>query len=326
MKRLIVIGALALIALAFARSFGWLDRHNHQAREWTWRGDVPADGWVHVRNSNGPVKVRESSGSEVEIEASKSWKGRRPQDVTFVANRIGDDIYICALYGGDGECDEKRYRSSRTNWFERTVLNVKPVTVSFTLRVPRGHRVDVKTVNGGVSTELPLPATKLETVNGSITMREPAGAITAKTVNGRIRAKAAPVNGQLGDVIIENVNGSISLELPDSLNADVRMETVNGRISSDLSFASTSRSERREMRGTLGAGGSKIALETVNGSVSLKRLGGGEGDDEVEVRVEASGTPAGAAGSGSPSRGEGSASQVRVAPAPPPAPEAPRRP
>jgi hypothetical protein len=45
---------------------------------------------------------------------------------------------------------------------------------------------------------------------------------------------------------------------------------VNGDITSDFTM-STSRVSRRRLEGTIGGGGRTLALESVNGSISLKR-------------------------------------------------------
>jgi DUF4097 and DUF4098 domain-containing protein YvlB len=66
------------------------------------------------------------------------------------------------------------------------------------------------------------------------------------------------------------VNGSIVLRFPDSLNTEVRAATVNGDITSDFSVT-TSRVSRRRLEGMIGAGGRTLALESVNGSITLKR-------------------------------------------------------
>ena len=48
------------------------------------------------------------------------------------------------------------------------------------------------------------------------------------------------------------------------------MVTVNGDIDTDFPV-SASRISRRRIEGTIGGGGRTLSLETVNGSISLKR-------------------------------------------------------
>jgi DUF4097 and DUF4098 domain-containing protein YvlB len=67
------------------------------------------------------------------------------------------------------------------------------------------------------------------------------------------------------------VNGSIILDLPTALSADVRASTVNGEISTDFPLNVTGRISRRSVTGTIGSGGRRLDLETVNGTVRLQR-------------------------------------------------------
>ena len=70
---------------------------------------------------------------------------------------------------------------------------------------------------------------------------------------------------------MSTVNGSITLTLPATLNTDVRASTVNGDIASTSRSPISGRVSRRRLEGTIGGGGRSLALESVNGSITLKR-------------------------------------------------------
>ena len=112
-----------------------------------------------------------------------------------------------------------------------------------------------------------------ETVNGSVRVSTSAWA-EAETVNGSIKAKMgnAAWNGTL---TLKSVNGSIQVELPDDLSADVRFKSVNGRISSDFPLTISGGFVGHSAQGRIGNGGRELSVETVNGSVELKKSGGG---------------------------------------------------
>jgi hypothetical protein len=266
------LGALLLVGLAIAQSFGLMDRNHRVSRAWVWEGDVAGEGWVHLRNREGFIRIEEGSGSEIELVASKSWTGRRPQDVEFIANRIGNDVYICALYGGgdSSDCDEDDYDNRETNWFMQKVFRVRPVTVGFTVQVPSTARLNVDTHNGRVAVNAPLTALVANTRNGSIKTEQPVGTMEAHSRNGSITARIA--DGQLtGDILLETRNGSVSAELPDSVNANVILMTRNGRVSTDFPITMSGRVNTRNIEGVLGNGGPQVKLETRNGSVRLTR-------------------------------------------------------
>jgi len=67
------------------------------------------------------------------------------------------------------------------------------------------------------------------------------------------------------------VNGGITLDLPAGLSTEVRATTVNGDIQTDFPLMVTGRLGPRSLRGTIGSGGRRLALETVNGSIRLRK-------------------------------------------------------
>jgi DUF4097 and DUF4098 domain-containing protein YvlB len=143
------------------------------------------------------------------------------------------------------------------------------VSVRFTVRVPAGVTFVGKTVNGEIEATRLNGDVALGTVNGSVTFSTTGGG-RASTVNGSIR-------GQMGRADWPNtlematVNGSITLTLPPDLNTEVRASTVNGDISSDFPLTITGRISRRKLEGTIGGGGRALSLDSVNGSITLKR-------------------------------------------------------
>ena len=69
----------------------------------------------------------------------------------------------------------------------------------------------------------------------------------------------------------QTVNGSIALDLPADVSTDVRATTVNGGISTDFPISVTGRVDPRKLIGTIGGGGRSMEVQTVNGSITLRR-------------------------------------------------------
>ena len=276
MRRVILFGGLLLLGLALAKSFGAMDRDHREREAFAWEGGVPADGWLHVRNRNGSIQIEEGSGDSISIVAARSWTGRRPQEVGFVVNRVGNDVYVCALYGGGGEndCDEDSYRNRQTSWLKRRILRIRPVSVSFTVRAPATARINAQTRDGAIAIDAPLAALVADSRNGSIKAKRPIGTVEARTRNGSVSAIIA--DGPLtGDIVLESYNGSITAELPEDVNADVDLQTRNGRVSTDFPLeikldGATAGSRLRHITSVIGSGGHKVTLGTRNGSVRLE--------------------------------------------------------
>ncbi|NNG17091.1 MAG: DUF4097 family beta strand repeat protein, partial [Gemmatimonadales bacterium] len=98
------------------------------------------------------------------------------------------------------------------------------------------------------------------------------GHTEATTVNGGIRASMGSADWS-GTVDFHTVNGNIDLTLPSNLSAEVRAGTVNGDISTDFPLTVRGRFGPRRISGTIGDGGRRLDLETVNGNISLRKRG-----------------------------------------------------
>ena len=67
------------------------------------------------------------------------------------------------------------------------------------------------------------------------------------------------------------MNGTITVEMPASTNADVRAETLNGSITTDFPLTLSGRFGSRRINGRIGSGGKDLRLKTVNGRIRLRR-------------------------------------------------------
>ena len=74
-----------------------------------------------------------------------------------------------------------------------------------------------------------------------------------------------------GEMEFKTVNGGIDVSFPSGLSAEVEAKTLNGEITSDFPLTVQGTFSRRHMNGTVGGGGRELRLETVNGSVQIRR-------------------------------------------------------
>jgi DUF4097 and DUF4098 domain-containing protein YvlB len=109
------------------------------------------------------------------------------------------------------------------------------------------------------------------TVNGGINVST-SGLAKANTVNGSIKASMGRADWT-GDLDFETVNGSITVEMPADVGARVKASTVNGGMETDFPLTIQGKFSNRKMEGTIGGGGRDLNLETVNGSIRLKKSG-----------------------------------------------------
>jgi Putative adhesin len=252
---------LAVAAAATALPAG----AERQTEEFQWRGRLAAGQAIEIKGVNGDVDAAPASGDEVEVSAVKSARRSDPAQVKIEVLPHAGGVTVCVVYpavsGKANECapgEGGRMNSSNND-----------VAVRFSVRVPRGVRFVGRTVNGDVSAEALEEDVEAYTVNGGVRVAT-RGNARAQTVNGSITAALGRADWR-GSVSFETVNGGITLELPDDLNADVKGETVNGSIETDFPLAVKGKFSSRRLSGTIGSGGRELRLETVNGSIRLKK-------------------------------------------------------
>lgn len=274
MPRLIAAFALATFATApLATPAAAQNRGESEEKALDWSGVVPAGRTVVVRNVNGQITVRRADGPRASIVATKVWRRGRPERVRVELRRSGGesgDVIACAFWNETATCDETGYRngSNSRNWNDGD--SPGDVQVEFEVRLPAGVHLATSSVNGGVSVDGASGRVEAETVNGQVVARSTAGPVRAKTVNGGIDVTMGTALTE--DVEYETVNGSIALSIPDGLDADLTMKTVNGSVSTDFPMTVSGRINPKRLSGTLGKGGRRLSLETVNGSVRLRKL------------------------------------------------------
>jgi hypothetical protein len=236
------------------------------AGDFQWRGSVRQGGTIEVKGVNGAVTAVASTGPDVEVTAERHARRNNPEEVRLEVLEHAGGVTICAVYPSK---DPGKPNECRPGNEGRMTVQNNDVRVRFAVRVPAGVRFAGRTVNGDVDAQGLTGPVALATVNGSTTFST-ASYAEASTVNGSIRGVMGAAGWDEG-LVFHTVNGSITLDLPPDLSAEVRASTVNGEISTNFPMTITGRVNRRHVTGTIGRGGRQLDLETVNGSVRLRR-------------------------------------------------------
>lgn len=230
-----------------------------------WRGRIAAGRTIEIRNINGAVHATAGSGDEVRVHAQKSARRSDPDDVRIEVVPHDGGVTICAVYPPD--------RRGRPNTCEpgggRSNVNDNDVEVEFTVEVPRGVLLSANTVNGDVVATGLGADVNARTVNGDVRVST-AGIARAGTVNGSIDAEFGRTDWR-DKLTFETVNGGITLTFTGNLDAEVIASSVNGDIVTDYPMTVRGRFGPRNLRGTVGAGGRQLILNTVNGTIELRR-------------------------------------------------------
>jgi DUF4097 and DUF4098 domain-containing protein YvlB len=136
--------------------------------------------------------------------------------------------------------------------------------------LPAGLNVLASTVNGDVEVGGATGEVDVSSVNGGVDASTQGGPVRAASVNGDVRARIQQVAGA-SRLDYSSVNGSVTVTLPAELKADVDLETVNGSVRSDFPIAVSGTLAPQHLHGTIAGGGPRLHVETVNGSVELRK-------------------------------------------------------
>jgi hypothetical protein len=261
---------------------------NAQSNDFRWTGTIPAGKSIEIKGINGAIHAEPAQGNQVEVVATKrlgDWdhrhgRGDDPSELDSVKIEVvpnDGNVTICAVYPTPNPPIRRNSRSQadegpnecKPQAGGRMNVNHNDVAVDFVVRVPAGVRLDARTVNGSVEARDLKSHVNLRTVNGKVFVST-SGTATAETVNGAIDASIGAISGT-EPLDFHTVNGSVTLRLPKGANADLHAETSNGHFESEFPITIQHFSGRqRRVDGTMGSGGRRIDLHTVNGSIRLQ--------------------------------------------------------
>ena len=293
----LLFSALAVTAVHTSLAGAQLVGRNETV--YTWRGTIPSGGQFTIKNFNGPIDVRPSSGNTAELRAEKRPRGDADiRDVGFeVRTASNGDVDICSTqnedscYGGDRRGDH--------GWRRQ-------VTVSMTVLVPRGVRLKLSTGNGAVSVERAGSDVQASTGNGRVRIAETEGQVNVSTGNGDVEVRNAKArvhvstgNGDVEVVTVEGPvevssgngdidvrmsalraredmsfstgSGDVKLTLPANYNGELDAQTGNGTIRSDFALKVKGQLSPRHVRATIGEGGPMLRLNTGNGEFEIRK-------------------------------------------------------
>jgi len=154
------------------------------------------------------------------------------------------------------------------------VISLKSVEGAVTVQDARG-RIEVNGVNRGLVLHNVTGDIVAETVNGSILLDGiQSSDVEAVTVNGRVT-----YDGEIQDrgrYRFATHNGTITVSIPERVNATIAAVTYEGSVSSRFAIpagASDVGSVRRRATFALGTGSARVEAESFQGSILLARPG-----------------------------------------------------
>ena len=236
--------------------------------DFRWSERMTPGQTLELKGVNGGIHALAASGDTAEVVAKKQGRRSDPATVEIKVVPHAGGVTICAVY--PSKSDRPNECAPGSGGHMETKDN--DVSVDFEVKVPAGVKFVGRTVNGAIEgKDLPADAEGV-TVNGGVTLSA-AGLVRAATVNGSVTVDLGRADWK-DELSFETVNGSLTVSLPESASTEVKARTVNGDISTDFPLTVRGRMVGRKLDGTLGSGGRSLSLETVNGSIALRKAKG----------------------------------------------------
>jgi hypothetical protein len=245
------------------------------------------DNTLDVDEVNGTISVIGDGGNTIRVDAEKVVRAADAEEMARGKREVVLDVNekggVAQLYVNGPFRDNDR-RSEDHGFHDRRDREYE-VTYNFTIRVPRLTALQLHTVNGKVDTADTAGRFDVHTVNGTVKMTNVAGSGSTQTVNGEITATFR--ENPKGDSSFKTVNGRLDVGFVAGLSADLQLRTFNGSAYTDFEATALASGpgqaaqkngkfvykSNRSSNLRVGSGGPVLKFETLNGSISIRKLG-----------------------------------------------------
>ena len=243
-----------------------------------------ADEWSKTYNLTGKPDLRVDT-SDANIRVSTWEQNTIEARVTTTRYKIGGDgIRIEERQTGDIVEIDVRFPHSHgvtIDWGQRRV--------EVDIHMPREGRVDLHTGDGKIDLGNLKGEMRLRSGDGSQEINEVDGKLQAVTGDGHIRANGrfdeldlktgdgrVDARANAGSALatgwrLESGDGTVTLEVPEGLAADVDLHTGDGHIDLDMPVTTEGKIRENEVRGKLNGGGNLLLIHTGDGSIRLRK-------------------------------------------------------
>jgi DUF4097 and DUF4098 domain-containing protein YvlB len=258
------------------------------------------DAKVDIENTAGSTKVTGWDRPEVQVKGTVCSKCELT--LTGTDKNVRVEVESSHINPMSGKSDLEVFVPSGSSvsieGFSSTIV-VSGVTGSVSAETVNGSitqtgaakGVELQSVNGAIEVTKASGRIQAEAVNGAVTIRDSSGELEASTVNGKLlvtggsfdRAALESVAGGIrfeaslgarATFSAETVSAAVDLLLPAGFGAEFSVSTFSGAITNELGPAAEKSSQwtpQKELSFTTGSGGARITVETLSGSVNIRK-------------------------------------------------------
>lgn len=289
-----VLPAFAVVAaLPFASGCVVVDSQGHIARDEK-RFSVTGMPELKLTTFDGSIEIRSAETKTIVVEIEKRGptqeaidglkietrqdgnrvevEVKRPphDDVVFGFGRMSPTARLIVTMPRDGNVTA--HSGDGSIRIERVSGRIELRTGDGSVRATDiGGQMTIATGDGSVTVDNADGDIDVDTGDGGVSIAGKLGMVKLHTGDGSISLRAEPGTAMKDDWSIVTGDGGVALYLPSDFAAQVDAHTGDGTIRNELRIeAEGGESNRRTLRGKLGAGGKTLRIRTGDGSVRLK--------------------------------------------------------
>ena len=265
MKSLVVRASLAVLACSLAVV-------SVRAEEWSKTYKISGRPDLRVETSDANIRVTTWDQNTIEARVITSNYKIGEGGIRVDEHQTGDSVEIEVHYP---------HHNFNIEWGQHRV--------DIIIQMPREGRANLRTGDGKIDVAGLKGEMDLHTGDGSINLDGVDGKLHATTGDGHIQASGrfdelglktgdghVDVRAKNGSSLasgwrLETGDGSVSLEVPRDLSADVDLHTSDGHIDLDMPVTTEGKIRQNEIHGKLNGGGSLLTIRTGDGSIHLRK-------------------------------------------------------
>ena len=257
---------------------------------------------LHLETFDGSIEVHSWDRDEVEIEIERrAMEQSLIDEMKVSAEQNGDKIVVKVSRPDRRDFDgvqigvhfsptaRLRVALPRSSQVSATSgdgsIAIEDVNGKVTLKTNDGSvsasrvtgEIFARSGDGSIRMERVAGKLDLETEDGSINLEAKPTALRAHTADGSIRLDVEADSAMSEDWDVQTADGSVTLTLPGSFNAQIDAETRDGAVrTSHSGLSAETRSgedrdeRRRTLKATLGSGGRTLRVRTGDGTIRIE--------------------------------------------------------
>ncbi len=266
MKRFLLLFTILLAVCALAT-----------AEEWTKTYSLTGKPELRIETSDADIRVETWSQNTIEAR------------VVATGYKIGEGgLQIIEHQSGNAVDMQVKF----PHQYFSVTIGGRSHHVEVIVRMPQQGQVNLQTGDGSIRLRGLKGEMELKSGDGSEEIEEVDGRLQAHTSDGHIRAQGrfdrldlSTGDGRVEATVlsgstvaqgwtVQTGDGSVRLQLPSDLAADVDLQTGDGHISVDMPVTVQGQMGGNHVRGKLNSGGNLLTVHTGDGSIEVEKTSG----------------------------------------------------